>query len=207
MAALPESTFAIVIDRRPAAEHFQRLTCLSPELGLLDCLQRLSRRAGGSVPPQLDLFDEAQLNLESRNEGRTWFLLDAVVQRRHAGLATSYEALRLACRFARVLATNPLPGESRGAICGLLQRALESWETGPRPEVVFFKSLYLLARDEGQPVREEWWRELGAADRAAADAVLKRPVVEQTVGSETVGRLTASLEAYLQGHADLRIGP
>jgi hypothetical protein len=207
MAATPEATFAIVLDRKPAAENFQRLQCLSPEFGVLDCLQRLSRRAGATSAPLLDLFDEAHVALESRNEGRTWFVREATPQRRHTALAVSYEALRLACRFATVLTRNPLPEESRAAVCALVQRALEAWETGRRPDVVYFKSLYLLARDEGHPVREEWWQGLPAGDRDTAESVLRQPLSAQTATEADVARLTNALETYLQGNADMQIGP
>lgn len=204
MSAQVLGTTAIVLDRSPSGEHWLRLLCFSREAGNLDCLLRLARRTAANAPA-LDLFDETQLALETRNQGRTWFVREALPLRRRTALGASYPALRAACRFARVLAQNPVPEESRDEIYALLERALEAWEAGTRPDSVYFKSLYLLAREEGYPVREEWWHELAPTDRAAVESVLRQPAAEQTASEGEVARLIAALEHYLRHHTEIRV--
>jgi recombinational DNA repair protein (RecF pathway) len=197
------TTQALALARVPTGDNWLRVTAFSADHGILDCLQRIARRSASRSPP-IDLFDEVQVSLESRNQGRTWFVGEVTVIGRHAGLSASYAALRDACRFAQVLARNPVPDESRAAVYALLKRALEAWAAGSRPEVIYLKSLFLLARDEGYPVREEWWRRLPPDDREAADAVLRRPAADQAVGAPDVSRLGRSLEEYLAHHAEFR---
>jgi hypothetical protein len=74
-----------------------------------------------------------------------------------------------------------------------------------RPDVVHLKSLYLFARDEGYPVKQEWLPSLGPADAATAAAVLNRRVGEQEAALAEVARIRASLEQYLAGNTEIRI--
>lgn len=204
MGAQLLTTSAIVLDRTESGDNWKRLLCFSADHGNLDCLVRISRKAAPKSPT-LDLFDEAQLSLESSNQGRTWFIKEAVVNRRRAGLGVSYDALSHACRFARILVRNPVHEESRQAVFGLLERALDAWETGTRPDCVYFKSLFLLARDEGYPVQQDWWPRLGPDDRRAAESILRLPIAEQKTAGDTVSRLTQALEEYLRHHTEIRI--
>lgn len=190
-----------VIDRTPGAEGWLRLTVLSPTEGRLECMQRQSSRPTAGVPP-LDLFDHVRAVLETRNQGRTWFIREAMPLRRRTGLGASYEALTFACRFARLLARTPVHDDSRADVSALLDRALDAWEAVVRPDAVYFKSLFLLARDEGFPVREGWLRALGASDRATAKSVLRQPAAEQTVTEPDLRHITRLLEDYLAQEHD-----
>jgi recombinational DNA repair protein (RecF pathway) len=206
MGAQPLVTTAVVLDRNATGEHWLRLSLFSEEHGVLDALQRQSRRTASSQPP-LDLFDEARFSLETRNQGRTWFVREATPVRRRPGLGRSYAALREACRFGQVLAQNPLHEDSRAEVYALLQRALDAWETGARPDAVYFKSLFLLARDEGYPVREEWREQLDVEDGGAVDRILRETAAEQTTDARNVARLARALEEYLRQTTAMRFDP
>lgn len=206
MSAPTLATEFVVLDRAPAAERWMRLTVFSAADGRLECMQRLSSRPSAAAPP-LDLFDHVRALLETRNQGRTWFVREALPLRRRTGLGASYAALAQACRFTRVLARTPIHDESREAVAALLARALDAWEAGTRPDAVYFKSLFLLARDEGFPVREAWIRQLAAGDRAAADEILRQPAASQTVATPDVHRLTDALEDYLAHEHDFVFPP
>ena len=67
------------------------------------------------------------------------------------------------------------------------------------------KSLYLFARDEGYPVKQEWLPSLAAADREVAASALNRPVGAQDADPADVARIRRSLEAYLGAHTEIII--
>ncbi|HWA85509.1 MAG TPA: hypothetical protein VG710_04750 [Opitutus sp.] len=203
MPALPLSTTGFVLLKRPPADAFQSFTAFSPEHGLLAVLQRLSKKPAASPP--LDLFDEASLQLESTNQGRTWFVREARLLTRHADLGRSYDALRLASALAALVARNPVPAESRAPVAELLRQAFASLAAGARPDIVWFKSLYRFARNEGHPVREQWFPTLPAADRAAVATLLNQPLSAQTARPAAVARLTARLAEYLTGHTEILV--
>jgi hypothetical protein len=203
VAGLPLQADAFVLVKRPPTDAFQGITAFSGEHGSLQIQQRISRKAGtGSVP--LDLFDEVSLRLESSNEGRTWFVQEARLITRHPDLGRSYETLRHASALASLVARNTVHEESRAQVATLLRQAFASFARGARPDLVWLKSLYLFARDEGYPVKQEWLPSLPAAQREQAEHVLRTPLADLREPSVAQSNLLAQhLENYLRGNTEI----
>jgi len=196
---------AFVLVKRPAAaDGWLTLTLFSGEHGSLSARQRLPKRSAGSQVI-LDLFDEVSVALESSNQGRTWFVREARLIARQTALGRSYAALQAASAFALLLARNPVPPESRPSVLELLRTAFAAFARSDRPEIVAFKSLYCFARDEGYPVKQEWFASLGPEDRLAAAELINRPLAEQTKPPETVAHLQGRLEDYLRTHTEIAL--
>jgi len=195
-------TDAFVLLKRPPADSFQSYSVFSPEHGSLLVLQRVAKKSAVTAVP-LDLFDEVSLFLESSNQGRTWFVKEARLVTRHADLGRGYETLVAASALASLVARNPVHEESRAAVATLLRTALASLAAGARPDVVYFKSLYCFARDEGYPVKEQWFPLLPADDRAAVAPILNRPLSEQTAEPVLVRHLQRGLEDYLRSQTEV----
>jgi hypothetical protein len=165
-------------------------------------MQRVPRKASSSQV-LLDLFDEAALALESSNQGRTWFVREARISRRHVAIGRSYEALQGASALAALIARNSVPPESRANVTALLRAGLSAFEESDKPEAVAFKCLYCFARDEGYPVKQEWFPGLTLADRELAAGLLNRPLAEQTASAEDTVRLRRLLEGYLRERTEI----
>ncbi|MEO6244959.1 MAG: hypothetical protein ABIQ12_05955 [Opitutaceae bacterium] len=202
MPAQSLPTEALVLSRRSPTERFQNYTVFSAEHGLLTVMQRLARQATSSSLT-LDLFDEVGLLLESSNQGRTWFVKEATLITRHLALGRSYETLRQASALGALIARNSVHEESRSAVAALLRHAFAAFATSARPDLVFFKSLYRFARDEGYPVKQDWFATLPASDREIVAGLLNRPLAEQAAEPAVVTRLQRRLEDYLRGHTDI----
>lgn len=202
MPAQSLTTDAFVLLKREPTDTFQSFAVFSPAHGALTVLQRLSKKSS-TTSVALDLFDEASLLLESSNQGRTWFVKEARLLTRHPNLGRSYETLLHASTFAALIARNPVHEDSRRSVATLVRTALAAFAEGARPELVFFKSLYCFARDEGYPLKQQWFPELPAADRAIVATLLNRPLAEQTATPAAVARLTRRLEEYLRGHTEI----
>jgi len=195
---------AFVLTKRPAADPYQAYVLFSSEQGALHALQRVSKKpAPGQV--QLDLFDEAALDLDSSNQGRTWFVREARLIARSAAIGRSYESLQAASAFALLIARNPVLEESRPQVAALVRTAIAAFATAERPEIVGFKCLYCFARGEGHPVKQQWFPLLTAADRETVAVLLNRPLAEQTAAPDTVARLQRALEEYLKGNTEILI--
>lgn len=202
MPGLPLQTDAFVLLKRPPTEAFQPLTLFSGEHGALIALQRIAKKSAGTSVA-LDLFDEASFLLESSNEGRTWFVKETRLLRRAEGIGRSYEALRHASALAALVARNPVHEDGRTQVATLLRTAFAALATAARPDIVFFKSVYCFARDEGYPVKAQWFSALSSADREDAAALLNRPLAEQVSAPATVLRLQRRLDDYLRGHTEV----
>ncbi len=192
----------LVLSRRPPGDRFQPYSILTAEHGVLTCLRRLAARST-STTAMLDLFDEADLFLESSNQGRTWFIREARLLGRLAAIGRSYDTLRLASAFAAILVRNRGPEEGRARVYELARRTLAAFDAAARSDLVYLKGLYRFARDEGYPVREDWWQNLPPAERGPAADILGRPLSEQTADADAVARLTRLLEDYLRTRTEI----
>ncbi len=195
-------TDAFILLKRPPADSYQAFTVFAPDIGNLQVLQRLPKKSS-SGQTLLDLFDEAALQLESSNQGRTWFLREVRLINRPAAIGRSYDALRFASALAALVARHPAPAEGRAQLSALLRTAFAAFATAGRPDIVYLKSLYCFARDEGHPVREQWFPTLSPSDRASLTTLLNRPLAEQTAAPAEVARLLGRLETYLRSHTEI----
>jgi len=197
-------TEGFILLKRPAADSFQSFQVFSAGHGPLLVLQRVSKKSA-ATSVALDLFDEVSLLLESSNQGRTWFIKEARLITRHADIGRSYDALRLASALASLIARNTVDEDSRPAVAELLRGAFTAFGTGIRPDIVYFKSLYRFARDEGYPLKQQWFPTLSAADRREVATLLNQPLAEQSASPSIVARLQRQLEEYLRGHTEILI--
>lgn len=199
---------ALVLAKQPSgSDSFEQLTAYSGEHGVLQCLRRItqSKKAAPTSSP-LDLFDEAELWLESSNQGRTWFIKEHRFIAQRAGIGRSYDTLKAAAALAALVSRNPVPDESRGPIADLLRSSLAALAAGGRPDIVWLKALFCFLRDEGYPVKQQWWPQLAARDRDTAVQLLNQPLAYQTADAATVGRITRQLEDWVRGETEIRLG-
>jgi len=199
-------TVAFILARKPAgADKFEQLTVFAGEHGTLHCLIRISP---SSPSPRkegfLDLFDEVELWLESSSQGRTWFVKEHRFIQRHDGIGRSYEALRAAAALGTLVSRNPVSEESRPAVTVLLRSSLTALAAGGRPDVAWLKALYCFLRDEGYPVKQQWWADLPPADQAAAAQLLNQPLAGQTLPAEIAARVTRRLEDWVNTETEIR---
>ena len=205
MPGLPLQTDAFVLLKRPPTDAFQGFNVFSAEHGALLIHQRIAKKAA-ATSVALDLFDEVSLRLESSNQGQTWFVQEVRLLTRHADLGRSYATLRHASALAALLARNPVHEDSRLPVAALLRQALAAFAAGARPDLVWFKSLYCFARDEGYPVKQEWLASLPAALRADAEQRLHTPLAElakSAVENTKSELLIQRLEHYLRTHTEV----
>jgi hypothetical protein len=208
-------TTAFILARQPSgSDAFEQLTAFSTEHGVLLCLTRLPKSANaasarrssaGGSEGRLDLFDEAELWLESASQGRTWFVKEHRIIRRHDGIGRSYDALKVAAALGGLLARNPVPDESREPVAGLLRSSFGALAAGGRPDIVWLKTLYSLLRDEGYPVKQQWWPQLPATDRDTAAHLLNQPLAAQTAEPADVTRITRRLEEWVAAETEIRL--
>jgi hypothetical protein len=197
-------TTAFILTKQPSgSDSFEQLTAFSGEDGLLHCLRRLTH--GKTNAPAIDLFDEAELWLESSNQGRTWFIKEHRFIQRHEGIGRSYDALRAAAALTTLISRNSVPDESRDSIIILLRSSLTALAAGGRPDITWLKALYSFLRDEGYPVKQQWWPALPANDRETAVELLNQPLAAQTAAAAVVSRITAHLEKWVQVETEIQL--
>ena len=197
-------TDVLVLARRPPAESFQLLTVFCATHGAFTVLQRVPKKSS-STHLALDLFDEAVLTLESSAAGGPWFVREARLLARPSGIGRDYDTLRRASALATLVARNPVGAESGPRVAGLLREAFAAFAADVPPALVYFKSLWRFARDEGHPLREQWLFSLNVTSRDEAERLLRTPLVGLAAAqdSTTADGLIQRLEAYLRSHTEL----
>lgn len=197
-------TDALVLRTWPPTDTFQSFTVFTSEHGALRIIQRIPKKPS-SAHLALDLFDEVSLLLEGAPQGDAWFVKEARLLTRHAGIGRRYESLLHASAFATLVTRNPGPEESYPSIHALLRTIFAAFATSDRPDIVYLKSLYRFARDEGHPLKQQWFPALPAADRPLAAALVNQPLAAQTAAPADVARLLRSLEDYLRHHTEIHL--
>jgi len=204
MPGRPIQTVAFILTKQPSAsDSFEQITLFSGAEGLLHCLRRQSK--GKSVSSAIDLFDEAEVWLESSNQGRTWFIREHRLIHRHEGIGRSYETLRAAAALAALIVRNTVPDESRESVTTLLRSSLSALAAGGRPDIVWLKALYLFLRDEGYPVKQQWWTGLPEDTRELATGLINRPLAGQTAPPAAVAHILLQLERWVRTETEIRL--
>lgn len=199
------TTDALVLRSFAPSDAFQAFTVHTPGHGLLRILQRIPKKKPGGAHLPLDLFDEIALLLEAAPQGDAWFVKEARLLSRPTEIGRRYDSLLHASALATLITRNPGPDESRASIHELLRIAFAAFASSDRPDIVYLKSLYRFARDEGHPLKQQWFPSLPASDRPLVAGLVNQPLSAQTASPDDVARLRRSLETYLRGHTELHL--
>ena len=91
-------------------------------------------------------------------------------------------------------------------MAALLRTGLEAFSRSERPDIVFFKCLYRFARDEGYPVKQEWFASLPPSERSTVSHLINLPLDrQQAAAAEAVAPLRGKLEEYLRQETEIRV--
>ena len=170
---MAETSEALVLKTEPSGESFLKLHLLTAEHGIFLCLKRISQKASHSARP--DLFDHAHVELENSKQGSLQFVKEYQLIQRRDSIGHNYRSLRDASKLSQLLVRNAAHMPESEILFELAARTLDAFAEGKASEIVLLKSLYLLLKDEGFPVRESWWPELPAAWREPTRELLRQP--------------------------------
>ncbi|MEO0509389.1 MAG: hypothetical protein AAF065_05990 [Verrucomicrobiota bacterium] len=165
---------SLVLRKETSGESFLKLHLLSPEDGIQLCLKRISSK-GNKAKPAPDLFDTAEVQLESSKHGTARFVSDYQLLERRYRIGQSYSSLRYASDFCNLLIINGTHMADLPSLYHLAERSLDAFAERKMAAVVFIKSLYILLKDEGYPVRESWWLQLPVSLRSDTKTLIQEP--------------------------------
>jgi len=98
------------------------------------------------------------------------------------------------------------PPDARTAVFSLCGNVINAFSGKPRRDATYFKSLWLLARESGLPVREDWFYSLPFADKELVSKVLRTPLEALDVSERDVERVISRIEYWLVRENDFSIG-
>lgn len=192
----PTEDHGLVLRCRENGDNLLSIAFLSKTRGLHYPLLRKSKK--GTRP---DLFDTARITLSRAKQGELLFASDYTALKRRAGLALSYERLKIASRFAEIVRCNVQHLPDHEIIFALSEKLFDTLETEPAPEAAYLKTLYLFAKTEGFPIREDWVFNLTPHSRETLAKILSTPLNSQPEASTDIHSLTSSIEDWLVAEA------
>lgn len=187
-----------ILNRIVQGEKFWRVVILTREYGAQPCLVRIAGKNKTTCVP--DLFDEAEILLSPAKSGTDSGLRFAKEYRlikRNGGISGNYSALVCASKFASVLTKNSFPQDSNESVFRLAVNVFRAFGEKPNAEATYLKALWTLARENGYPVREDWFENSCFEDREGIAAVLKTPLEQLCIDSRDIQHYVRRLEAWL----------
>jgi len=193
---------ALVLSRKPHGENFLNYRLLTAEEGLVTALLRQSRKHPERPP---DLFETIDGHLEQGKGEGPYFLQSYESCRERSAIARQYKRLETASHFTRFLLHN-LPHMPYGEeVFDLVERAFDHWAGGKPDQLVYIKVLFLLARLEGFPVKEDWLAGLDPERQALVLTLLKTGLEEATPATpQPEPHLVQSLERFIMHETALQ---
>ena len=192
----------IVFARTVQGEHYTRYQLFHAEQGPLEALWRKSKQNHAPTPP--DLFQVISVSLNRAGKAKLPFITEYTVEQGYPRLAFSYPALKEASSFTRTIWHNLRHAEFFPPLYSLTQQALEAFEAGVAPELVHFKALYRFAREEGYPVKEQWWSQKTPEERKCIADWIQVPVAESK-DLDGLSQTLEDLKRYLHQQTEILI--
>lgn len=202
MAAASQLLTTLVLGRIEQGERYWRFQLFNPDEGPIEALWRRSSKVASHAPP--DLFQVIAASLNRAGKSKLPFITEFALKEGYAELAHSYPALKEATGFTRTIWQNLRHAEFFAPLFDLTTQALAAFASGLDPEVVHFKALYRFAREEGYPVKEQWWAQKCEADRALIAEIIQKPVGELRPEAAAQPHLE-NLKQYLHYHTEILI--
>ena len=203
MAGRQLSIEGFILSKEATGESHLRYQILAEKQGMLLCLKRRANKP--SIKTQPDLFDYAAVELEQPAQSKVWFMRDYQLLKRHQAIGNDYTTFFYASDFARILTRTLMHADFSSSAYQLFTQALESWESNVRPEAVFFKSLFLFVREEGYPIKEQWWNSINRSKRNSVASILKCPINEQEISPPTIESLNKELKKWIADYTEILV--
>jgi hypothetical protein len=152
-----------------------------------------------------DLFESGELNIEKKGDNKPAFLKEFVPNSRYQGIARKYKALQAASRLTRFYEKNLIHMEFFDAAWELLHTALDSFSSKEQSDTILLKSLYVFARSEGYPVKENWLEKLSLQNKCEISSIIHSPVDSIDIDPDKITAWIRNLEIFFQQHTDLLV--
>jgi len=188
----------IVLTREESGEHGWLFRVLTRKSGVLMTYKRVSHKRATQIP---DLFDHAEISYEIADSNMV-FIAEYRLLTKYPSIASDYDAFETACWFAKLLSQNmPHGDDGRAEVFDIAKKAFTAWNSQILPHAVLFKTLYLLMKSEGYPVKQDWIAGLSEMEKNTAGHILNTALKDMSVNDIDMDKLLASLKDWVKHHA------
>ena len=195
---------AILLAQAKTGESNLKLSHLTRENGYTNASKKISKKLSDKAQP--DLFDTATIKLATGYQGKSFFVKDYTPLKRRDSIPKDYHRFHTACRFTNIISINGIWLEDSHHTYRLTEQSMDAFNNCTHSDIKYLKSLYLLIRQEGYPVREDWQETLSSTQRKNLCYFLSQPLEKlNNIPVETVPPIIQSLERWTRYETSLQI--
>lgn len=192
---------AIIIDRETRPEAKLMLTAFSPQEGLIYIFKKMSAKKTSLAP---DLFDEIICTVQSAGENSPIrFLKDFEPAAQRAEIAGSYAKLCAACHIAAIAKLNGQNIDEKPEFARLLAKTFDAIKNAADADAVKIKFLYAFAKNQGYPVKEEFFNSLSAGDKESFTSIINTPASFIEPETSRSGKLIERVCRWIESSTDI----
>ena len=191
---------ATVLDREVRGENSVFITAFAENCGLVQMMKKASAKKTSQIP---DFFDDISAFAQADSPTSLKFMRDFETIKQRKNIAASYECFSSASNLTQCAVKNGRHIEDCGLFSRRLKRALDALAAEMSPPIVEIKFLYLLARDEGYAVREDFYAGLPPEKKLLFAEILKFPPSELGGFSRRAESLLELFKMWIAANTDL----
>ncbi|MBR4597991.1 MAG: hypothetical protein IKO42_06335 [Opitutales bacterium] len=195
-----ERITGIVLDKALRGESGVLFAVFSAELGLCRLYKRVSQKKTVQLP---DFFDAISAEAEKSKTGGMYFLRDFENIASHPRIAEDYGAFSDASEIAKCALKNAAYLERFAEMHALLQAAFAAINSGANSACVRVKFMYVFARGEGYPIKEDFAASLNAQEFSLLKKILNTPAAELGAEVEGARELLEKMMSWIAANTDI----
>ena len=165
----------------------------------------MSRKKTSLIP---DLFDEITCKIRqpdfSGNVPVTFLQSFEIVKHRQ-GISTSYNKLCSACDISLIVKHNGENINETHSLYSLLSKTFEAIEKSKNMSSIHIKFLYLLTKEQGYAIKEDFFQSLSNDDKTTFTYILKTPAQNLHDYIQQAENIYVKLKRWIQENTDIII--
>lgn len=191
----------IILNKEDSGENFHKFELFCSIHGKLISLDRVSNHA--KTKNLLDLFDIGYIHLTLPQPNGFFFIKEFQPILQHKNISKNYATFHQACNWIKIVSRNLLHIENFEYLFSLTQKVLHSFNISSAPHCIYLKALYLFARHEGYPVKEDWLVNLSPELLSHAICIIKNPVDDQSVPMRIQEILIQDMHSWMMQRTEI----
>ncbi len=190
-----------MLDREVRGESSLYLSVFSDSLGFCCTIKRMSGKLTSIAP---DIFDDISAKANSVESDSPKFLGEFEILKRRGKIALNYDSFMQASEVCKCVLKNGRHIEDAPKLSRLLRRTLDAIDMGAPAIIARLKFMYLFARGEGYPVKEDFIASLSRDNAEMFMEAIRTPAADCTGLSENMGGLPEKFFMWIRSNTDIR---
>ena len=191
---------ATVLTREIRGEDLLYIVALSQNCGIVQMMKKISAKKTAQMP---DIFDDINVLADADSQSALKFMREVDIIKRRTSIGSNYECFNHASMIAECALKNGRNIEDFTTLSARLKKALDALATNLPPAAIHLKFLYLLVRDEGYAVREDFYEKLTSPKKNLFAVIIKTPSENLREFESRTEEMLDNLNGWILNNTDI----